>query len=81
MKMYEKPIAQTLEEFTEGVYLASGDSGDKEEKKPCRFGRYEASATVDKCQSCSATGGLTADKKGTYVEDYKGCVDNMPEKK
>jgi len=80
MKMYEKPVAQALEEFSEGVYLASGEK-DKEEKKKCRFGRTEASATIDKCQSCSVTGGLTPDKKGTYVEDYKGCIDNMPEKK
>lgn len=79
MKAYEKPDVHELEEVSEGVYTASGDQ--KEEDKVCRFGRKEANSGSDTCQSCSATGGLTPDKKGTYKGDYTGCVDNMPEKK
>jgi len=82
MKAYEKPVADVLEEVSEGVYAASGDDGKKEtEKKKCRFGRTEASARVDVCQSCSLSGGTTPDREHTYEKDYTGCVDGMPEKK
>lgn len=80
MKNYTKPVASVLEETTEGIYMASGDK-ENDEKKTCRFGRKEASATVDTCQSCSISGGVTPDRKHTYKGDYTGCVDGMPEKK
>lgn len=84
MKTYEKPVADVLTETSEGVYAASGDNSDDKTPKPtpkkCRFGRVEASAGSDVCQSCSATGGTTPDKKGTYRDDYKGCIEGMPEK-
>lgn len=74
MSNYEKPVASVVEDKTEGVFMASGT------KPVCRFGRTEASAGVDKCQSCSKSGGAVADLTGTFKSDYTGCVDNMPEK-
>ena len=49
-------------------------------KPVCRFGRTDAGAGVDTCQSCSKSGGTVPDLKNTFKSDYTGCVDNMPEK-
>lgn len=74
MSNYEKPVASIVEEKTEGVFMASGT------KLVCRFGRTDAGAGVDTCQSCSKSGGTVPDLKNTFKSDYTGCVDNMPEK-
>jgi len=77
MGEYVKPVVETLNEKAEGVFAASGATD--EGVVTCRFGRTEASAGVDDCQACSATGGEST--SGQYFQkDYKGCPDNMPEK-
>lgn len=83
MKMYEKPVVEVLDDVAEvvcadGSNEAGGNEAGSGNLTVCRFGRDKASAGVDKCQSCSATNGLSADQKGTYRADFTGCVDNMP---
>ncbi len=77
MKSYEKPIVTKLEGTSESIYMASGAPEDEEPKK-CRFGRTEASPTIDKCQSCCKTNGVSPDMAHTYKEDFTTCIDNMP---
>jgi hypothetical protein len=78
MNKYERPVAKVLDSTTEGVYMASGDD-DNNVARVCRFGRTEASAGADTCQSCSKTGGVSATEQA-YRADYTGCIENMPEK-
>lgn len=86
MEDYKKPVAISLNEMSEGVYMASGDdTDDKDEtQKKCKFGFTEANPGRDQCQFCSASGGLT-NEKGTgeqvYIKEYVGCPEGMPEKK
>lgn len=74
MKDYAKPVVKVLDNNAEGVFAASGDT------TVCRFGRTEANSGADTCQSCSYSGGTSSNVANVYKEDYKGCIDNMPEK-
>jgi hypothetical protein len=93
MKNYEKPILEVTDSRTEGVYAASGGNtadntgtdtdknSNSTEKKRCHFGRTEANPGADICQACSKSGGISQKLlEGSFREDYKGCIDNMPEK-
>ena len=84
MEDYKKPVAVSVDDMSEGIYMASGDDNDNDEtKRKCRFGFTEANPGRDQCQFCSASGGLT-NEKGTgdqqFIKDYAGCPDGMPEK-
>lgn len=59
--MYEKPMAQTVTELSEGIFMASGASADEGAEK-CRYGRSEFNPGSDLCQCCSATGGKYSDE-------------------
>lgn len=74
MQTYQKARMIVAEETNEGVYMGSG------EPRVCRFGRKEANPGADVCQSCSKSNGTSSNEKA-YKQDYKGCVDNMPQKK
>ena len=83
MKMYEKPVVEVLDDVAEvvcadGSNEAGGNGTENNNVAKCRFGRSEASAGADDCQSCSATGGLSKDQKHTYKADFISCADNMP---
>lgn len=78
MKNYQKPEAQQLNEYAEGVFMASGDTPER-----CRFGRTEANPGADLCQRCSKLGGDSKAQDSSikaYKTDYTGCPDSMPEK-
>lgn len=80
MKDYEKPVAVRQGDLAEGIYLASGDTENKEDRV-CRFGRKEANPGSDTCQACSQSGGLVSKSEdGAFKADFKGCVDDMPVK-
>lgn len=81
MNKYERPAAKVLDSTTEGIYMASGDDNNSasSEARVCRFGRTEASAGADVCQSCSKTGGVSATVQA-YRADYTGCIEGLPEK-
>lgn len=88
MKTYEKPEIILMKNASEGVYLASGsaeadDKNSEDNTRRCRFGRENANQGADKCQVCSATGGIrdqVLSGEHYFKEDYKGCPDHMPEK-
>lgn len=92
MKNYSRPVVEVMPEMAEGVYTdTSGDvttdgsvesgSTTTTHPKKCRHGRTEANRGSDTCQHCSISGGvLTTGPSGIGKEDYKGCVDSMPEK-
>ncbi len=73
MQNYAKPEVVVLNETSEGVFAASGEA------RVCRFGRTDASAGSDICQSCSKTNG-TSSTEQAFRADYQGCIENMPEK-
>lgn len=49
MEDYKKPVAVSVNEMSEGVYMASGDDTDNSEetKRRCRFGFTEANLGRD----------------------------------
>lgn len=82
MKHYERPVVVENDSLAEGIYLASGDTAEDENKKKekvvCRFGRTEASAGSDTCQSCNKTNGSSGSDQA-FRNDFKNfCPDNMP---
>ena len=83
MKKYVKPEVVETKEYAEGVYLASGDSSDAEEKV-CRFGRKEANAGSDTCQECSKSGGQRSTplpgEESAREADFTGCIEDLPVK-
>lgn len=78
MGEYVKPVVETLNEKTEGVFAANG-AAEGEEVRRCRFGFTDANPGRDTCQACSASGGTQSEGK-YYRNDYTGCPDGMPEK-
>ena len=88
MREYVRPAVEVLEETSEGVYAASGDSVDNDnnnqtEKVTCRFGRTEANPGSDTCQACSFSGGLRGqelDGESLFRSDFTTCPDGFPVK-
>ena len=81
MKEYEKPIVVLTEGSCEGVYAASGDDSDQNQR--CRFGRREANPGSDACQACSYSGGVRDEElagESLFENDFTGCPDDMPVK-
>ena len=76
MKKYVKPEVAVLSDANEGIFAASGSETGSVK---CRFGREEASAGSDVCQSCCKTNGMLATAQA-YRSDYTSCIDQMPEK-
>jgi hypothetical protein len=81
MKSYRKPIVEIVDDTAEIVCADSSGvtvNDGNDVKVTCRFGRTEANAGADTCQSCYATNGTEANKKGTYRDPSFACIDNLP---
>lgn len=89
MKEYKRPEALVLDETSEGVFAASGqtdeDQGEVSDQEHtttvCRFGRREANPGSDSCQVCSFSGGLRdyeLSGESLFKSDFNGCPDGMP---
>lgn len=90
MKLYEKPVVELIDDVAEIVCADGSNTSDNDNNNNneptttglCPYGRQYASAGVDACQSCSATGGrdpYNTDRQ-YYREDYVGCPFGFPER-
>ncbi len=81
MKNYQKPEAQQLNEYAEGVFMASGMTPER-----CRFGRKQANPGSDTCQECFFSKGLRSEPlpgdESARRPDTNAftCPDDMPVK-
>jgi hypothetical protein len=83
MKLYAKPVVEAIDDIAEVVCAdgsndaANGGNSNVAAATPCRFGRVEASAGSDTCQSCCKTNGVRGSEQA-YRADFTSCIEDKP---